>query len=177
MNEILNNYKLFGVIFVTIILMVVLIYKFLFKTESREDKSEILEHKGDENLNSMEDDEKVFQQFNKLLPPAAGSIYFLRNNNMTMVFHKRALDGLYKFYEGSKNGEYVFTDIELEDLKTDLYLSIEQYLLTFELNSKETSSGYYRVNYNIDGLHMLVDELLNKYDKLSSASQKKLLTL
>jgi hypothetical protein len=95
---------------------------------------------------------------------------------MTMVFHKRGLDGIYAFYEGCKNDEYTFMDEELEELKTDFYLSVEQYLLTFELNSKETSSGYYRVDYNIDGLHMLVDELLNKYDKLSSTSQKKLLT-
>jgi hypothetical protein len=176
MNEILEHYKLFGVIFLTILLMVVIIYKFLFKIEKREDKVERLEHKWDGTLSSIEHDEKVFQQFNKLLPPAAGSIYFLRNNNMTMVFHKRGLDGIYAFYEGCKNDEYTFIDEELEELKTDFYLSVEQYLLTFELNSKETSSGYYRVDYNIDGLHMLVDELLNKYDKLSSTSQKKLLT-
>ncbi len=174
MNEIVNNYKLFGVIFTTILLMVIIVYKFLFEEDS---KSKELDFSYEENilLNPIDDDRKTFNKFNKLLPPAAGSIFFLRNNNMTMVFHIRSLDGIYKFYEECKNNEYIFMDEELESLKKDFYLAVEQYLFTFELNSKETSSGYYKVSYNVDNLHILIDDLLKKYDKLSSLGQKKLM--
>ena len=177
MNEILNNYKLFGVIFVTLLLMVLVIYKYLFKDEHREDEIKNLDvyHEKENTDFILAYDLKTFQKLNKLLPPVAGSIYFLRFNNMTMVFHKRELNGLYSFYEECKNREYFFNDKELEALKTDFYLSVEKYLLTFESNSKETSSGYYRVNYNIDGLHQLVDELLINYEKLSRVAQKKLI--
>ena len=180
MNEILNNYKLFGVIFITLLLMALLVYKFLFPMEKKEETSECLAPdcvKDNISLNPIEDDRENFQKFKKLLPPAAGSIYFLRNTDMTVVFHKRGLDGLYAFYEGCKKREYVFNDKELEELKTDLYLSVEKYLLTLDSNSKETSSGYFKVRYNIDGLHVLVDELLRKYDKLSSVTEKKLLLI
>jgi len=179
MNEILNNYKLFAVVFITILFMGVLIYKFLFTVEKREveDGSFNIKYKKEnKNLTPMEHDEKIFQKFNKLLPPVGGTVFFLRNNDMTMVFNKRELNGLYSFYEGCKSKEYAFMDKELEELKTDFYLVVEKYLLTFESNSKETSSGYYRVTYNIDRLHLLIDELVTKYDKLSTASQRKLFT-
>jgi len=178
MNEILDNYKLFAVVFFTIIFMGLLIFKFLFEVDTEDDKDEdftLKYTKEDKALTRIELDIQIFQKFNKLLPPAAGSIFFLRNNSMTMIFHKRALDGLYRFYEGSKNSEYTFIDNELEELKIDFYHSVEKYLLTFESTSKETSSGYYRVYYNVDSLHLLVDELLHKYDKLSNTSQRRLL--
>ena len=179
MNEILDNYKLFAVVFLTILFMGLLIFKFLFEVDNEEDEDEsfaVKHKKVNKNLTPVELDIQTFQKLNKLLPPAAGTVFFLRNNDMTMVFKKRALNGLYSFYESCKNGEYIFLDEELEELKTDLYLVVERYLLTFESNSKETSSGYYRVTYNVDGLHLLIDELLQKYDKLSNTSQKKLLT-
>jgi len=178
MNEILNHYQLFGVVFITLLLMVFLVYTFLFQREKEENSTECLAPactKEDQLFNPIEYDKEIFQKFKKLLPPVAGSIFFLRNNDMTVVFHKRGLDGLYAFYEGCKNGEYIFKDEELDELKKDLYFSIEKYLLTLDTNSKETSSGYYKVQYNIDGLHILVDELLKKYDKLISLAQKKLL--
>ena len=178
MNEILNNYKLFGVIFITLLLMTLLVYKFLFQMEKQEEVSECIAPEclsEDVFLNPTEQDKENFQKFKKLLPPAAGSIFFLRNTDMTVVFHKRGLDGLYAFYEGCKTKEYAFKDKELEELKTDLYASVEKYLLTLDSNSKETSSGYFKVQYNIDSLHVLVDELLHKYDKLNSVAEKKLL--
>jgi hypothetical protein len=177
MNEILDNYKLFSVIFITVLLIVMVIYKFLFEMDEIADDSEKLNShtKKGEIATLPESDEKIFQKFNRLLPPAGGSIFFLRNSNMTMVFHKRGLDGLYTFYEACKNGEYRFSDESLERLKNELYHAVEQYLLTFELNSKETSSGYYKVCYNIDGLHLQVDDLLKKYDIFSAAAKKKLL--
>jgi len=179
MNEILDNYKLFAVVFLTIIFMGLLIFKFLFEVDNEEDEDEsfaVKHKKENKNLAPVELDIQTFQKLNKLLPPVAGTVFFLRNNDMTMVFNKRELNGLYSFYESCKNREYIFLDEELEELKTDLYLVVEKYLLTFESNSKETSSGYYRVTYNVDGLHLLIDELLQKYDKLSNTSQKKLLT-
>jgi len=179
MNEILDNYKLFAVVFLTILFIGLLIFKFLFEVDNEEgeDVSFAVKHKKvNKNLTPVELDIQTFQKLNKLLPPAAGTVFFLRNNDMTMVFKKRELNGLYSFYESCKNGEYIFLDEELEELRTDLYLVVEKYLLTFESNSKETSSGYYRVTYNVDGLHLLIDELLQKYDKLSNTSQKKLLT-
>ncbi len=178
MNEIVNNYQLFGVVFITLLLMVFLVYTFLFQGEKEENSSECLAPsctREEQFFNPIEEDKETFQKFKKLLPPAAGSIFFLRNNNMTVVFHKKGLDGLYAFYEGCKNGEYIFKDEALEELKKDLYFSVEKYLLTFDTNSKETSSGYYKVQYKIDELHLLVDELLKKYDKLINLAQKKLL--
>ena len=177
MNEILDNYKLFIVVFLTILFMVLLIFKSLFEVDNKEDEDEsIAVKKVNIDLTPVELDIQTFQKLNKILPPAAGTVFFLRNNDMTMVFNKRELNGLYSFYESYKNREYIFLDEELEELRTDLYLVVEKYLLTFESNSKETSSGYYRVTCNVDGLHMLIDELLQKYDKLSITSQKKLLT-
>ena len=177
MNEILDNYKLFIVVFLTILFMVLLIFKSLFEVDNKEDEDEsIAVKKVNIDLTPVELDIQTFQKLNKILPPAAGTVFFLRNNDMTMVFNKRELNGLYSFYESYKNREYIFLDEELEELRTDLYLVVEKYLLTFESNSKETSSGYYRVTCNVDGLHLLIDELLQKYDKLSNTSQKKLLT-
>ncbi len=174
MNEIVNNYKLFGVIFITVLLIVIVVYKFLFEKDNRIQESDF-DSEESEISNPISDDKKMFNKFYKLLPPAAGSIFFLRNNSMTMVFHIRSLDGIYTFYEECKNNVYVFMDEELEALKKDFYLAVEQYLFTFELNSKETSSGYYKVRYNVDGLHILIDDLLKKYDKFAYLGQKKLI--
>ena len=175
MNELLDNYKLFGVIFITILLMAFVVYRFLFKEDSLGENRENLKFNGKKDANKLtvvEQDEKTFQKLNKLLPPMAGSIYFLRTNDMTMVFHKRELSGLYAFYDACKNNEYVFLDQDLEELKIEFYYIIEKYILTFEANSKETSSGYYRVTYNIDALHVLVDKLLTTYSKLSNVAKK-----
>ena len=179
MYEVVNNYKLFGVVFITVLLMVVVVYKFLFEKDNIGEEADFdyeeIEISAPVNSNLIDKDKKIFNKFNKLLPPVAGSIFFLRNNDMTMVFHIRSLDGIYKFYEECKNNVYMFMDEEIEGLKKDFYFAVEQYLFTFELNSKETSSGYYKVRYNVDGLHMLIDDLLKKYDKLSALGNKKLI--
>jgi len=179
MHEIVNNYKLFGVVFVTVSLMVIVVYKFLFEKDNRIEESDF-DYEESEISNPISvttpiNDKNIFNKFYKLLPPVAGSIFFLRNNDMTMVFHVRSLDGIYTFYEECKNNVYLFMDEELEALKNDFYLAVEQYLFTFELNSKETSSGYYKVRYNVDGLHILIDDLLKKYDKFVYIGQKRLM--
>jgi hypothetical protein len=178
MNEVIENYQLFSVIFITLLIIVFLIYKFLFQIDKEQDYKEYLgSNNQEENFfdDPLDHDRENFQRLKKLLPPAAGSIFFLRNNDMTVVFHKRGLTGLYQFYEGCKNKEYLFKDTTLEELKQALALSIEKYLLTFDTNSKETSRGYFKVEYNIDGLHLLVDELLKNYDRLIASAEKKLL--
>ena len=177
MNDIIEHYQLFTIVVIVLMVFAYLIYNVFFEIKEYDIQSlyKNLKPKKEEHFvkNIETHDTELLEDFQNLLSPTKGSIYFLKHYNLLQVYHEREWDDLYVFYEEWNHKKYFFIDRELEEIRQLLYTATKEFLLLLYGSSVETSNAYFRAETNHDRLYELIDEILQNYYRVLNVVEEK----
>lgn len=180
MNQILENYEIFIMVFIIVFLFLYGGFCLLQKRKNKLEKIKPFQKKKvkkeakRKNVNQMltDKDKDLFQEFLLILPLKGGSIEFLKSHTMEKDFHSSELDDLYTFYYDSNRETNKFSQKEIEEERTKIYNLIGTYIVTISESLEDVGMGHMKASKNIELLNREALEIIEGYSNFIDDVEK-----
>jgi len=119
MDEILDNYELFIMVFLILLAITYAIFTFII---NKDDSNIIQKEEPNEVKDDVitEEDRTLYASLLSFLPLDGETIKFLENHNMEKTFHGSKLDGLYAFYYDGNSEKHKFPNKKLDEKRNNI---------------------------------------------------------